>query len=106
MIDLNILKQKTKSEGLEYIYKEIGDYILLKGIPADRKYKEIDKLILNFLNENFNFHFYVGVLTATVRFKHKLRNRKQLWDKTIERAEEENVLSNNEQLKNTLNNLE
>lgn len=106
MIDLSILKQKTKSDGFEYIYKEIGDYILLKGVPIEKKYKDIDKMIVNFLNDGtFNFHFYVGILTATIRFKHKLRNRKQLWDKTIEIAEQENILSN-EQIKNTLNNLE
>ena len=106
MVDLNILKQKTKSEGLEYIYKEIGDYILLKGVTAERKYKDIDKFISEFIsNDTFNFHFYVGILTATIRFKHKLRNRKQLWQKTIEMAKDDNILSN-EQIKNTLNNLE
>lgn len=106
MIDLNILKQKTKSDGLEYIYKEIGDYILLKGVPLDRKYKEIDKIIEKFINDGeFSFSFHVGFLTATYRFKHKLRNRIQLWEETIKKADFESKLTD-ELIKTTLNNLE
>lgn len=105
MIDLNILKQKNKSDSLEYIYKEIGDFILDKEIRSDRKYKIIDKLILDFINDkNFIFSIHVGLLTATHRFKHKLRNRKLLWEKTIEMADFDKL--SDSQIKSTLNGLE
>jgi hypothetical protein len=77
---------------------------LERGITAEKKYKEIDKFIEKFVNDgSFNFQVCVGLLTATHRFKHKLRNRKQLWEKTIEKAEDK---LSDEQLKTTLNNLE
>jgi len=106
MIDLNTLKQKSKSESLDYIYKEINDFILAQGITYYQKYKIIDKLIINFIeDEQLDFNNYVGLLTATHRFKHKLRNRKLLWIKTIEKAESDNKLVD-VQIKTTLNNLE
>lgn len=106
MVDLNVLKTKNKNESLEYIYKEIDSFILERGITYDRKYKDIDKLITDFLDDgNFAFGNYVGLLTVTDRFKHKLRNRKLLWEKTIEKADIDNKLSD-DQIKTTLNNLE
>ena len=106
MIDLNTLKQKSKSESLEYIYKEINDFIIAQGITYYQKYKDIDKLIKNFLDDgDFSFNEYVGLLTATYRFKHKLKNRKLLWEKTIEKADSDNKLVDSV-IKTTLNNLE
>jgi hypothetical protein len=106
MIDLNVLKIKNKKESLEYIYKEIDSFILEAGTPYERKYKVIDQLIIDFINkESFSFENYVGLLTATDRFKHKLRNRTILWKKTIEKADVDNKLID-DQIKMTLNNLE
>jgi len=106
MIDLNTLKQKSKAESLEYIYKEMNEFILARGITYYQKYKDIDKLIRDFIDDgDFSFNNYVGLLTATYHFKHKLRNRKLLWEKTIEKADTDNKLIDSV-MKTTLNNLE
>ena len=83
MVDLNTLKKKSNNDSLEYIYSEIDKYLFEKnGILFNKKLKEIDNLILSFLNDNdLLFKQYMGLLTVTYNIKHRLKNRKLLWNK-------------------------
>lgn len=100
-MDLSILKQNNKNdkyEEIEYLYKTIDDLI------EKFEFKQIDNEIKKFLEDgNFDFLVYVKFLTVTNRAKHKFRNRKLLWQKTIEKGKE--YLTDN-QIKSTLNGLE
>lgn len=105
MINLNRLKQMNKIDTVDYIYKEISDLLLEKNNTIENKYKEIDSLIIKTIDDNYNFNVHFAFLNATYRFKHKLKNRIQLWNKTVEEADQLNLLVDN-QVKNILNNLE
>ena len=100
-MDLNILKQRNmngKHEEIDYLFNTIDNLI------EDVKFKEIDDEMKKFLEDgDFDFQIFVTFLTVTNRAKHKFRNRKLLWQKTIEKGKE--YLTDN-QIKSTLNGLE
>lgn len=104
-MNLNVLKQMNKTDAIDYIYKEINNLLLEKNKSIEGKYKEIDKLIAQTIDEKYNFNVHFAFLNATYIFKHKLKNRNQLWYKTVNEADELNLLVDN-YIKNTLNNLE
>jgi hypothetical protein len=77
-MDYNMLKQ----HGTEYLYDE------MEKLHKDLKFKEMDNEIKKFLEteEEFPLNIYVGFLIITLRLKHRLKSRKLLWEKTIEKS--------------------
>ena len=80
-MDLEMLKTK----GLPYLYEYIDK------LTYYTKFKEVDNEIKQFLEDNYNypFYIYVGFLTVTFRFKSYFKHRKALWDKTISLGEKQ-----------------